>query len=134
MLLEVLVDERARAYSCGMLLSWLILSLAVWLTARFLPGFRVQGFGDAVIVAAIFGLLNLFLGWLFFGIIGIATLGIGFLLAFLTRWIVNAILLKLTDALTSRLSIRDFGVALVASLLMSGLGTLGEAAARLLTA
>src|SRR5882672_12234819 len=62
----ILVNERARAYNSGMLLSWLILSFAVWLTARILPGFRLAGFGDAVVVAAIFGLLNLFIGWLLF--------------------------------------------------------------------
>ena len=36
-----------------LILSWLILSVAVWLTAAILPGFHVKSFGSAVLVAAI---------------------------------------------------------------------------------
>ena len=97
-------------------LSWLILSLAVWVTSMVVPGFRVKGFGSAVIVAAIFGILNLLLGWLFFSVFTIATLGLALLLAFITRWIINAILLKLTDTLTDHLTIADFKTALLAAL------------------
>jgi putative membrane protein len=108
------------------LVSWVLLSVAVWLTALILPGFRVRGFGGALVVAAIFGLLNLVLGWFFFFIIGVGTLGLGFLLSFITRWIVDAILLKITDWITDRLEIRSFGWALAAALVMSLLGTVGE--------
>ena len=110
----------------GLLLSWLVLSVAVWVTAAILPGFEVRGFWGAVKVAALFGLLNWLIGWLIFVLIGIGTLGIGFLLAFITRWIVSAILLKVTDALSSSLTIASFGRALIAALLMSGIGTLAE--------
>jgi len=109
-----------------LLISWLLLSVAVWITGLILPGFRVRGFFGAVVVAAIFGLLNLFLGWLLFVLIGIGTLGLGFLFAFITRWIVDAILLKITDAFTERLEIRSFGWALAAALIMSLVGTVGE--------
>ncbi|MEB2311253.1 MAG: phage holin family protein [Sorangiineae bacterium] len=110
----------------NVVLSWLILSVSVWIISRVLPGFQVKGFGAAIGVAAIFGLLSWLIGWLLFIVIGIGTLGVGFLLAFVTRWIVNAILLKLTDALTDKLTIKSFSTALVAGLLMSALGTLGQ--------
>lgn len=113
-----------------LLLSWLILSFAVWLTAAVLPGFHVKSFGSAILVAAIFGVLNFLLGWLLFAIFAVATLGIAWLLAFITRWIINAILLKLTDALTDHLSIDSFGWALGGSLMMSLIGTIGEAIVR----
>lgn len=109
-----------------LILSWLILTLAVWLTAVILPGFHVKSFGSAFIVAAIFGILNFFLGWLLFAVFTVATLGIAWLLAFITRWIINAILLKITDSLTDRLKIDSFGWALGGALMMSALGTLGE--------
>jgi len=109
-----------------LLLSWLILTVAFWLTAMVLPGFHVKSFGSAIVVAAIFGVLNVLIGWLLFGVIGIATLGIGFLLAFLTRWVVNAILLKLTDAITDRLTIDGFGNALLGALIISLIGTVAE--------
>src|SRR5690606_22963467 len=103
----------------SILLSWLVLSFAVWLTAMILPGIHVRGFGSAVIVAAIFGVLNFFLGWLFFVVFAIATLGIAVLLAFITRWIINAILLKITDAVTDRLTVDSFGWALGGALMIS---------------
>ena len=108
------------------LLAWLVLSFAIWITAMFLPGFEVRGFGGALIVAALFGVLNWLLGWLIFVLIGFATLGLGFILAFLTRWLVTAIMLKLTDALSSSLKIRSFGVALLGALIMTILGSIGE--------
>jgi putative membrane protein len=108
-----------------LLLHWFVLSLAVWLTARIVPGFRLTGMWNAVVVAAIFGVVNFLLGTILYYFFGIITLGIGFLLSFLTKWFVNAILLKVTDALTSRLDIASFGTALIAALVMSVLGKIG---------
>jgi putative membrane protein len=110
----------------SLVLSWLILSLAVWVTATVLPGFHVKSFGSAILVAAIFGVLNFLLGWLFFVVFTIATLGLAWLFAFITRWIINAILLKITDAVTDHLTIDSFKWALGGALMMSALGTVGE--------
>jgi putative membrane protein len=110
----------------GILLSWLVLSFAVWLTAVVLPGFHVRSFGSAIVVAAIFGILNFLLGWLLFAIFTIATLGLAWLLAFITRWVINAILLLLTDRLTDRLTVDGFRWALGGALMMSVIGTVGE--------
>ena len=109
-----------------LILSWAILSFAVWLTAVTLPGFHVDSFRSAVLVAALFGVLNFFLGWIFYGLLTIATLGLALVFAFITRWVVNAIILKITDAVTDRLTIDGFGWALGGALMMSALGTLGE--------
>ena len=108
------------------ILSWLILAVAVWITAEVLPGFHLKSFGSAVLVAALFGILNFLLGWLFFAVFTIATLGLAWLFAFITRWIINAIILKITDALTDHLTIDSFAWALGGALMMSALGTLGE--------
>ena len=108
-----------------LLLQWFILSLAFWLTAKVVPGFRVAGLGDAVVVAAVFGIVNFLLGTILYWALGIMTLGIGFLLSIVTHWIVNAILLKITNGLTRRLEVRSFGTALVAALVMSILGRVG---------
>jgi putative membrane protein len=115
-------EERPMAF----LLSWLILTIAVWVTAAVLPGIHVKSFGDTFLVSALFGILNFFLGWLFFAVFTVATLGIAWLLAFITRWIINAIILKITDLLTDRLTVDSFGWALAGALMMSAIGTLGE--------
>jgi len=101
------------------LISWLVLSFAVWLTALILPGFHVRNFGSAILVAAIFGILNALLGWLFFAVFTIATLGLAWLFAFITRWIINAILLKFTDKLMKGFRIDNFGWALLGALMIS---------------
>lgn len=110
----------------GFLLDWLILSLAVWVTAMVLPGFHVKGFWSAVWVAALFGILNFLIGWLFFAVFTVLTLGIAWLLAFITRWIIDAIILKIVDSMSDSLRIDGFGWALGGALLMSLLGTLAQ--------
>jgi putative membrane protein len=110
----------------NLILSWLILTLAVWVTSAVLPGFHVKSPKSALLVAAIFGVLNFLLGWVLFAIFSVATLGIAWLLAFITRWIINAILLVITDKLTDHLKIDSFGWALGGALVMSLVGTLGE--------
>jgi putative membrane protein len=108
-----------------LLLQWLVLSLAFWLTARVVPGFNVRSLGDAIVVAAVFGIVNFLLGWFLYAVFGIATLGIGFFFSLITHWIVNAVLLKITNGLTSRLEVRSFGTALIAALVISVLGKAG---------
>jgi putative membrane protein len=102
-----------------LLFTWLILSIAVWLTAAVLPGFKVTGFWGAVKAAAVFGTLNWLLGWFFYVVLGIVTLGIGFLLAFITHWVVMAIILKLSDKLSKSIQIDTFGTALLGALIMT---------------
>ena len=115
----------------AILVSWLVLSVAVWLTARLVPGFEVRGgAAGAIVVGALFGVLHWALGWLFVAVLVVGTLGLGYLLAFLTRWVVSAILLKLVDALTDKLTIRTWGTALVAAAVMSLLAAAGDALVR----
>jgi putative membrane protein len=109
-----------------LILSWLITTVAVWATAALLPGFHLKSAKSAVIVAAIFGLLNFLLGWLLFAIFTVVTLGLAWLLWFITGWIINAILLKLTDVMTDHLKIDGFGWALLGALVISVVSSLGQ--------
>ncbi len=108
------------------LLSWLVLAAAVWVTAELLPSVEVRSFWSALVVAAVFGVLNFFLGWLFFVVFGIVTLGIAWLLSFVTRWLIDAIILTFTDKLIGDFRVESFGSALIAALVMSLLGTIGQ--------
>jgi len=107
------------------LLTWAIYSFAYWLTAKIVPGFRIAGLWDAVLVAAIFGIVNWLLGTLLYGTLVVLTLGIAYLLSIITHWVINAVLLKITGALTSRLEVHTFGTALIAALVMSLLARVG---------
>lgn len=110
----------------SLLIAWLLSALGFLAAGAIVPGFRIKGFGSALVAAAIFGVLNALIGWLFFIVIGVLTLGLGFLLAFVTRLVVNTLLLKLTDALTSRLDIKGFAPAFWGALVISAVTTLGQ--------
>jgi len=109
-----------------LLVSWLVLSLGLWLTALVVPGFEVKGVKGALVVGAVFGLLHFFVGWLLFVVIGLGTLFLGFIFAFVTWWLVSAILLKVTDAFTESLRIDSFKTALLASFVLSILSVVRE--------
>ena len=118
----------------GIILSWLVLSLSVLVVSLILPGMTIRRTVDAVVVAAMLGVVNFFIGWILFVIIGLVTLGLGFLFAFVTRWIVNSIILYLVASITPRLRLRSFGTALLAALLMSFIGSVTEGVVRILFA
>jgi putative membrane protein len=106
-----------------LLLSWSALALAMWVATLFVPKMRVQGGAVSYfLIAALFTVLHLFVGWLLFVVIGVVTIGLGFALAFLTRLVVDAIVLKMVDALSGRLKIQSFGAAFLAALVMSLVG------------
>jgi putative membrane protein len=109
-----------------MLRTWLIHSLALWVTAQFLPGFSVKGFWGALKVSVLFGLMNLLLGRLIYVVVGLASLGIGFVFDFVTRTLVNAVLLKVTDALSESLEVKGFTPAILGALAISAIGTVAE--------
>ena len=106
---------------------FVINALMLWLAAAISPGVKVDGFGPALGVAALFSLLNFLFGWIVFILIGIGTLGIGFILFFVTIWIVNAIMLSVTDAMLDSFEIDGFGWALGASFLISVFAAIGQA-------
>lgn len=104
----------------GIVLSWLTLSLGLWVADKVLEDFHIEGgIGSYLLIGAVVGVLHFLLGWLLFGVLAIATLGIGYLLGFITRLVVTAIILKLADALSSRFTIRGFLPAILASALMA---------------
>jgi putative membrane protein len=102
-----------------LLISWLSLSLMLWITGKVVPGFRVNGVRGALVVGAIFGVLLWALSGPLYAIIGVSTLSLGFIFSFVTKLIVSAILLKLADALSDHLTINGFMPALIAAIVMS---------------
>lgn len=109
-----------------LLLAWLVMSLIIMLTAALVPGVEVKSFGSALWASLLLGVLNALAGWVLFILIGIGTMGLGFILAFVTHWFVLAILLKGVASLSKGLEIESFGRAFLAAMVMSGLSTLAE--------
>ena len=98
-----------------MLIHWVISALAVWITARVVPGIYVDGAAAALIAAVAIGLVNATLG-LFLKVVTfpltILTLGIFWL-------IINAVMLKLASAFVPGFHIRGFIEAFVGAIVLS---------------
>ena len=97
------------------LLSLLAFSLSVFIVAAVLPGVKLKGFGTAVIVALVFGLLK----WLFYNLLIFLSLPVIALTFGLFLIVIHAILLWMTDKLVSGFKIKGFGTTVLAAMLIS---------------
>jgi len=95
------------------------LTATVLLLARIFPSVHVRSVGSAVVVAIVFSLLNFFLGWavrLLLVVPAILTLGLLFLVF---PFVVNTILLWLTDKLLRSFQIETLGGLLASSAIIT---------------
>lgn len=107
----------------GILLAWLSATLGLWIASRVVPGVRLIGFGDAVWAGALLGLVQYLLSWLIWTVLTVLTFGVALLLWFITRWIVNAIVIKITASLSSRLDVDGFLPALITAFIVALTGS-----------
>ena len=99
----------------GLLLHLVLLTATVLLLARFLPSVRVRSIGAAIVVAIVFSVLNVLLGWLIKLVLFVpAVLTFGLLFLFIP-FIVNVFLLWLTDKLVKSFSIETTGGLLMSA-------------------
>jgi putative membrane protein len=99
----------------GILLRWLILTIAIMTAAYLFDGIHVNGFGSALFAALVLGILNAF----FRPILFILTLPINVLTLGLFTFVINAILLMMTSGIIGGLVVEGFGSALFGSLIIS---------------
>jgi putative membrane protein len=86
-----------------------VLTATVLLLARFLPSVRVKSVGSAIVVAIVFSVLNVLLGWFIRAVLFVpALLTLGLLFLFVP-FIVNSVLLWLTDKLIKSFEIQSLG-------------------------
>ena len=101
-----------------MIATWLLKALLVLGVARVIPGIRLGGYGSALAVAAVYGILTALLKWLLVFVTFPAivfTFGLFIL-------VINGFLLWLTDKILESFEIRSFGALAGATLLL----TLGD--------
>ena len=98
-----------------MIINLIILSVSVFLVSSLLPGIYIKNYGTAIVVAVVYSIVNFFLGWL------LILLSIPFIILTLGlfTFVVNAILLWLTDKIVNDFEINHLGTTLLASLLIS---------------
>jgi putative membrane protein len=98
-----------------MLLNWLLSAVALFIVAKLVPGFHVNGFGAALWAALVIGFVNATLG-IFLKII---TLPLTVITIGLFWWIINAFMLELATAFTPNFRIDGFFWAFVGAIVLA---------------
>ena len=99
----------------GLIVRWLILTIAILSAAYFIQGISVSSFTAAFFAAAVLGILNA----LFRPVLILLTLPINILTLGLFTFIINAALLKLTAALIPGFDLQGFWPAVLGALVIS---------------
>jgi putative membrane protein len=95
---------------------WVILALAFWLTTFLVSGIEIEdGAWNYFWVAALFGVVNTFLG----GLLKLFTLPVVILTFGLFVFVINAAMLTLVDRWSDVLTIDKFTSALIGALIIS---------------
>jgi putative membrane protein len=98
-----------------LLVRWLLHALALLITAKLVPGFRIASFSSALIAVLVIGLLNVTLGLLLKLItlpLAILTLGLFFL-------IINAFILKLAGNVVPGFYVETWGAAIIGAIVLA---------------
>jgi len=97
------------------LLNILFFSAAVFIVANIMPTIRIKNYGTAVVVALVYSVISFLVGWL------LTMLAFPFIVITfgLFTFVVNAILLWLTDKFLDDFEIDGFGSTLIVAFLIS---------------
>ena len=96
-----------------------VLAITIFVLARLLPSVRIRSAGTAVLVAIVFSVLNFFLGWLIRAMLFVPALFTLGLLFFFVPFIVNTVLLWLTDKAIASFEIRTLRGLFISSLVIT---------------
>ena len=99
----------------GLLIRWLILTVAIMVASHIIGGIEVDSFGSAFFAAAFLGLLNAF----FRPILIVLTLPLNVLTLGLFTFIINALLLKMVSGVIAGFHVYGFWSAVFGSLTIS---------------
>ncbi len=102
------------------LLNILSMSIAVFLIAQLFPTIRIKSFWTAIIVALIYSIISFLFGWLFF----LVSLPFIIITFGLFKFVINAVLLWITDKIVEDFEIKGFGWTLLAAFCISIVDTL----------
>ena len=99
----------------NLLIKILVTAALVLLIANFMPGVNVAGFGTALIVAIVLGLLNIFIK----PILVILTLPVTIVTLGLFLLVINALMILLCTKIVGGFSVDTFLTALIFSVILS---------------
>ena len=105
-------------YAIHIIVVWLVSALALWITARLVPGMDVAGFSAALLATIVITLVDHLLG----PILRFLAFPITFLTLGLFRLIINAVLLKIAALFSPGFRINGFLPAILGSIVLTVVG------------
>ena len=101
-------------YWIRVLIAWLLSAAAFLGVSKLLPGFRIGSFRTALVVSAVYSILHIMLHFILFEVLWILTIIPVILTLGIIFFVVNAVVLWLTDKI-----VEDFGIDSTATLIMA---------------
>ncbi|MEP1151742.1 MAG: phage holin family protein [Balneola sp.] len=98
-----------------MIWAWLLNSVAVFATAKVLPGVEIKNFWSAIVVAALLAIVNTFLN----PILQLVSLPVTIITLGLFALVINTLMVMLVDALVEGFKIKNFWWAFIFGIVMS---------------
>ena len=95
--------------------SFLLLSAAIFIVANFMPGIKIKSIWTTLLVAVVYSLVNFLVGWL----LRLMALPLIFITFGLFNFVVNAVILWLTDRLIDDFEIDGLLNTLIAAFLIT---------------
>ena len=106
-------------YLFRVLIAWLISAAAFLGVSKLLPGFRIGSFGTALVVAAVYSVFYVVLHFILFKIFWILTIPLVILTLGIIFFVVNAVILWLTDKMVEDFHIDSTTTLLVAAVVLT---------------
>lgn len=104
----------------GIFIRWLILTIAILISAYLIEGIKVHGFLSAFSAAAVLGVMNVLLR----PVLLVVTLPINVLTLGLFTFLINALLLKMTAAVIPGFDVEGFWPAVLGAVVISAVSWL----------
>jgi len=89
----------------------LLLSVAIFIVAKFMPSIHIENYLTAIVVALVYSVINLLIGWL----LVFLALPLIFITFGLFKFVINAFLLWITDKMIEDFEIKDLGSTFIAA-------------------
>ena len=106
-------------YLIRVLIAWLISAAAFLGVSKLLPGFRIGSYGTALVVAAVYSIVYVVLHFILFKILWILTIPLVLLSLGIIFFVVNAVVLWLTDKLVEDFHIDSTTTLIIAAVLLT---------------
>lgn len=99
----------------NLLVLWLVVALAILITASIVPGMRIKDYKIALVAAVVMGIVNMLVQ----PVVAFLALPITFLTFGLFTWVINGLMLWIVAKLTPEFEVSGCLTAILGSLLIS---------------